>query len=106
MKLTLVCGQDLFLDNFLVEWHPESLLSRTIIRPRVYIIDFETAVAFPDNSDPTERLVVGLPFPPELPYERPLPPELILVDPYCPFRLDIWQLGTGLHKFNVGIIFL
>jgi hypothetical protein len=73
-------------------------------RPRVYLIDFETAVSFRPETNPAERLVTGLPFPPELPYERPRPPELMSVQPYCPFLLDVWQLGTGFQGFKVSIL--
>ncbi|KIM39229.1 hypothetical protein M413DRAFT_29411 [Hebeloma cylindrosporum] len=43
-----IAHRDVFLDNFLVKWHPESLATNTISpsRPRVYLIDFETAVEF------------------------------------------------------------
>jgi len=95
-----IAHRDLFLDNFLLEWHPESLRSRIATRPRVYLIDFETAVTFPKNSDPTERLVTGLPFPSESPYERPSPPELMSAQLYCLFLLDVWQLGKGFENFR------
>ncbi len=43
------------MDNFLVEWSPESTLGQNWARPRVYLIDFETAVHFPDDVNrPTD----------------------------------------------------
>ena len=54
------------MENFLVEWLPESINERSsMTRPRVYIIDFETAVQFPENSLESERVCSGLPIPKE-----------------------------------------
>jgi hypothetical protein len=72
-------------------------------RPRVYLIDFETAISFDDSTTPSERLVTGLPFPQEMAYQRPRPPELLRSQPHCPFLLDVWQLGTGFQDFKVTI---
>ncbi|CAA7262691.1 unnamed protein product [Cyclocybe aegerita] len=90
-----IAHRDLFLDNFIVDWFPESMISRkSVVKPRVYLIDFETAI---DMSDP-EQLCRGLPFPDDK-YFRPRAPELSTPDePYCPFRLDIWQFGTSVLK--------
>ncbi|KAF4617628.1 hypothetical protein D9613_006221 [Agrocybe pediades] len=46
-----IAHRDVFLDNFLVQWHPESLLTMKISpsRPRVYLIDFEAAIEFPSE---------------------------------------------------------
>ena len=95
--------QDLFLDNFLLDWHPESIHSRKRTRPRVYIIDFETAVDFPLDSDPADRLVSGFPCQEAGTYARPLAPELGAKGLYCPFKLDIWQFGTGLEHMKVNV---
>jgi len=73
-------------------------------RPRVYLIDFETAISFEDSTRLSERLVTGLPFPKEMAYERPRPPELLSSQPHCPFLLDVWQLGTGFQDFKVRIL--
>ena len=62
-----------------------------ICRPRVYPIDFETEVQFPEGCPSTERVSVGLPVAER--YARPLAPELVSGKPYCPFKLDIWQLS-------------
>ncbi|KJA17221.1 hypothetical protein HYPSUDRAFT_46667 [Hypholoma sublateritium FD-334 SS-4] len=94
-----VAHRDLFMDNFLVEWSPESTLGQSWTRPRVYLIDFETAVHFPDDVDPSNRLVSGLPFPDNI-YRRGRAPELLISDShmYCPFRLDMWQFGFHLMQ--------
>ncbi|KAH9480119.1 hypothetical protein JR316_0006716 [Psilocybe cubensis] len=93
----LIAHQDLFLNNFMVEWVPESLAERTsVTRPRVYIIDLETAVEFPEHSKVSERLCSK--FHRSLDdYGRYVAPELKTLQPYCPFRLDMWQLGMNLN---------
>ncbi|KAF5316324.1 hypothetical protein D9619_006766 [Psilocybe cf. subviscida] len=92
-----IAHRDLFFENFLVEWIPESLVHPVATRPRVYLIDFETAVQFEDDVTP-EAMVLdsnNLPFPEET-YKREPAPELYLEDDYCPFKLDVWQFGHGL----------
>ena len=93
--------QDAFHDNFVVQWHPESLrtMKVSISRPRVYLIDFETAVQFPEGCPLFERVSVG--FPVAEKYARPHAPELASGKAYCPFKLDVWQLGYSLLKFKV-----
>ncbi|KJA17230.1 hypothetical protein HYPSUDRAFT_46675 [Hypholoma sublateritium FD-334 SS-4] len=92
--------RDLFMDNFLVEWAPESVLGKNWTRPRVYLIDFETAVHFHDDVDPSNRLVSGLPIPDSNRYQRARAPELLVSEShmYCPFRLDMWQFGFHLMQ--------
>ena len=81
----------------MVEWNPRSLLGQAWTRPRVYLIDLETAVQFSDDIDSSNRLCSGLPLPLE-DYARPKAPELMVPEPsvYCPFRLDAWQFGFNL----------
>jgi len=69
------------------------------------MIDFETAVDFPADSDPANRLVSGFPFDAikSEDYMRPRAPELREGMLYCPFRLDIWQFGQGFECFKVII---
>ena len=73
------------------------------MRPRVYMIDFETAVEFAPDTPPENRLCNDLPVPADQ-YRRNRPEELTrdtLL--YCPFRLDIWQFGYDLVKhFSVS----
>lgn len=85
------------MENFLVEWIPESLTHPTANRPRVYLIDFETAVEFGDDIAPQAMLLDtnNLPFPEET-YSREPAPELYIEGNYCPFKLDIWQFGHDL----------
>jgi hypothetical protein len=93
------------LDNFLLEWHPESLRVtgvRGIDRPRVYMIDFETAIDFGANADPRVCLSRSWPFPKDT-YDRPLAPELENGDDYCPFDLDIWQFANGFRNIRVSL---
>ncbi|OJT14094.1 hypothetical protein TRAPUB_9370, partial [Trametes pubescens] len=58
-----IAHRDAFKDNFLVEWHPESLETGHVARsrPRVYLTDFETAVMFSDETPLEECLVSGYP---------------------------------------------
>ncbi|KDR77466.1 hypothetical protein GALMADRAFT_39225, partial [Galerina marginata CBS 339.88] len=92
----LIAHRDLFSNNFMVEWCPASLNhGRSITRPRVYIIDFETAVQFPETSKQSDRVCLDWPFKREV-YGRPIPPELECGDPYSPFMLDMWQFGSDL----------
>ncbi|KAF8647111.1 hypothetical protein AX16_006943 [Volvariella volvacea WC 439] len=53
-----IAHRDAFEDNFLVEWHPESLLTGKIpvTRPRVHLIDFEVAVSFEQDCPPSQRM--------------------------------------------------
>lgn len=97
--------QDAFKSNFMVEWMPESILSKDpqVSRPRVYIIDFESAVEFPEDCPPSERRCIGLP--PgmcEKTYTRAMPPEMASGLPYDPFKLDVWQLGKSFSDFKVS----
>ena len=66
---------------------------------RYYIIDFEFSVQFPQASTPDQRVVTGLPalkFGSDHPddYGRELSPEMLLDKPHCPFKSDVFQLGT------------
>ncbi|PPQ76881.1 hypothetical protein CVT26_001440 [Gymnopilus dilepis] len=90
-----VAHRDMFLDNLVVEWIPASMIERsTVTRPRVYIIDFESAVDFPEDSTDRQRVCSGVPIPPRQDYGRAIPSELTNDDPYCPFKLDVWQFGS------------
>jgi hypothetical protein len=55
--------QDAFRDNFVIQWHPDSLRTMKVsfTRPRVYLIDFEVAIQFPPECLESERVSVGFP---------------------------------------------
>jgi hypothetical protein len=93
--------QDAFHDNFVIQWQPESLrtMKVSISRPRVYLIDFETAVQFPAGCPLTERVSVGFPIAEK--YARPHAPEFASGKAYNPFKLDVWQLGYSFSEFKV-----
>ena len=96
--------QDAFHDNFVIQWHPESLrtMKVSVSRPRVYLIDFETAVQFPAGCPSIERVSVGFPVNvTEEQYARPHAPEFASGKAYSPFKLDVWQLGKSLCDFKV-----
>lgn len=97
----------MFLDNFLVQWHPESLLTKEISPscPRVYLIDFEVAVEFSADCLQEQRVVAGFPCSGSLmdpeEYMRTYPHEAKTGELYCPFKTDVWQLGTSILYFRV-----
>ncbi|KIM79428.1 hypothetical protein PILCRDRAFT_10264 [Piloderma croceum F 1598] len=105
-----IAHRDAFHNNFLVQWHPESMRTMSIpaSRPRVYLIDFEVAMEFPAECPPVERMSTGYPpggsFPETEMYSRPLLPEISSSNNcYCPFKLDIWQLGSTFANFRTTI---
>ena len=77
-------------------------------RPRVYTIDFKCAVAFSEDCPAEERVCVGYPLGGSLEgcsmseYSRGVPPEVESGDSYGPFKLDAWQLGTGLADLRLS----
>ena len=71
----------------------------SISRPRLYLIDFETAVQFPAGCSLAERVSVGCPVVEK--YGRPHAPEFASGKEYSPFKLDIWQLGHSFSEFKV-----
>ncbi|TRM63884.1 hypothetical protein BD626DRAFT_568499 [Schizophyllum amplum] len=101
-----IAHRDAFKYNFLMQWHPESLLTGSVAvsRPRVYLIDFEVAVEFSGDSVPSERVCIGPPCIGSLSdptrYSAPCIPEMCTGEPYDPFKLDVWQLGTSLLDFD------
>ncbi|KAF9047865.1 hypothetical protein BJ165DRAFT_1610538 [Panaeolus papilionaceus] len=96
-----VAHQDLFLLNFVIQWQPESLIKRATVRPRVWIIDFEDSVLFSEDTPPHNMKVAK--FPRVLDEcARPLAPEVYRSEPYCPFKLDVWQFGKDLEPFESG----
>jgi serine/threonine protein kinase len=75
----------------------------SISRPRVYLIDFETAVQFPAECPLAERVSVGYPitFAGAENYARPHAPEFASGEAYSPFKLDVWQFGHSFSGFKV-----
>ncbi|KAI0707962.1 hypothetical protein C8Q76DRAFT_628598, partial [Earliella scabrosa] len=102
-----IAHRDVFKDNFLAQWLPESLSLKHLAPayPRVYLNDFEVAVYFPPDIPDAERRCVGPPVGGSFPdrYGRPTPPEVQCGSPYDPFKLDVWQLGTTFSDFKSTI---
>ena len=73
--------------------------------PRVYLNDFELAINFPREVEAKDRKCVGVPMGGSLPDRnaRPMPPEVLSGEPYDPFKLDVWQLGTTFSDFRVSL---
>jgi hypothetical protein len=68
---------------------------------RYYIIDFEFSIRFSEDSTPEQRVVTGIPilrngFDHPDDYGRDIAPEMLLDQPHCPFKSDIFQLGKVL----------
>ena len=83
----------------------------SISRPRVYLIDFETAVYFSPHTPEWQRICVGRPIDGSLRagpkgYGRPIPPEVAVEEPYDPYKLDVWQLGASFSDFHVSRVTL
>ena len=108
----MCCFQDAFRDNFVIQWHPESLRTMKIsfTRPRVYLIDFEVAIQFPEEFPESERISMGLPvggsFTGPEHYARPHAPEFASGIAYSPFKLDVWQLAISFSDFKVRLSLL
>ncbi|KAL1729700.1 hypothetical protein EV714DRAFT_273390 [Schizophyllum commune] len=101
-----IAHRDAFKNNFLVQFFPESLKNGavSISKPRVYLIDFEVAVQFPDDCPASERVCTGIPCTGSLAnvseYARPVIPEMLTGEPYDPFKLDVWQLASSFGEFD------
>ncbi|KAJ8501699.1 hypothetical protein ONZ51_g461 [Trametes cubensis] len=102
-----IAHRDAFKDNFLVQWHPESLLIGypSSSRPRVYLTDFETAMKFPNGTPAAECLASGIPMGSSFPedvsrYKRPVTPDMGAGQQYDPFKLDVWQLAMSFKNFQ------
>lgn len=99
--------QDAFPDNFMVEWMPTSLSNTEppqAVQPKVWLFDFDTAIAFPPTTSYEECMCVGLPFP-DLPldkYLRPAPPPVLAGQLYNALQLDLWQFTSRLPEIQVG----
>lgn len=107
--------QDVFQQNFLCNYYgglgyhvsyappsPGEPIKpfRQLFPFKVYLIDFEWAVCYDLNSDPSTHLVFGRPghglatHGSNTTYSRPVAPEMDLAEPHNPFLADVWQLGT------------
>ena|ERR1700761_7268139 len=77
---------------------------RSFVQMRYYINDLEFGVSFSEDTPLMKRRVYGLPIEraglDAARYARPVAPELTSGGSYCPFCLDIWQLG---HEILLNI---
>jgi hypothetical protein len=76
---------------------PEPEPFRSLFPVRYYLNDFELSVMFDPESDPSSRLVSGVPTARygrgAKDYGKDLPLEALLDAPYCPFKMDVFQFG-------------
>ncbi|KAF9459690.1 hypothetical protein BDZ94DRAFT_1001692 [Collybia nuda] len=104
-----IAHRDAFRDDFVVQWHPESLRTIKISpsRPRVYLIDFEVAMIFPPELTVDECLVAGFhsggSFTGIEEYARAHAPEFYSGEAYSHFKLDVWQLEKSFKDFKSTI---
>ncbi|KAI9069070.1 hypothetical protein FKP32DRAFT_91347 [Trametes sanguinea] len=105
-----VAHRDAFKDNFLIQWHPESLLAGHTPHsvPRVYLTDFEVAMKFPEDATYEECVASGIPMDGSFPddtthYKRPVPPEVESGETYNAMKLDVWQLAKSFEDFKSTI---
>ncbi|CDO70001.1 hypothetical protein BN946_scf184354.g3 [Trametes cinnabarina] len=89
-----IAHRDTEKSHFLVQYHPESLITMGVplTRPRVYLNDFEYAIDFVDPAATTD---LG----PAEGYLRQLAPEVYLGKQYDPFKADVWQFGYSFSNF-------
>lgn len=73
----------------------------------MWIIDFEDAVMFSEETEGVDMKVDSFPCLEEC--ARPLAPDVLRPGPFCPFKVDVWQFGQDLASFDVSacaILFL
>ncbi|THH11172.1 hypothetical protein EW146_g8140 [Bondarzewia mesenterica] len=93
-------------DNILINWvggqclYPEAHRAGFLSPFRSYLPIGITSMTLNwpirSNSDPSSRVVTGLPTTGirSGEYGRDIAPEMLSGAPYCPFHADVWQLGT------------
>lgn len=76
---------------------------RSYFPVRYYLNDFDLSVCFKYDSEPSSRVVTGVPTTGKrsVAYGRDAAPEMLSDAPYCPFRADIWQLGDMFNQYFV-----
>lgn len=109
--LIIKLQQDAFVDNFLLDWMPESLREGhvPVCHPRVYLIDFELAISFPQGHPPDQCVTKGTPIgdiessrvKPQ--YNRLLPDSLAQGSTFNAYQLDVWQLSRAFSPLKAGI---
>ncbi|KAH9913561.1 kinase-like domain-containing protein, partial [Epithele typhae] len=110
-----IAHRDASVQNFLVQYLPRSIAHRKCAnkdypwpgRPRVFIIDFELSVMFPEDTPSHEQVCVGPLYGGTVPegniHPHRCPPEVLTGEPYNPYMLDIWQFGMSLRFFRSTI---
>ena len=76
-------------------------------RPRVWLLDFETAVRFTEDCPSENRVSIGLPAGGSIgpsDFRRSCPPEVLAGEPYDPFKLDVWLFGNSIKSYKVRLL--
>jgi hypothetical protein len=79
---------------------------RSLFPVHYWLNDFELSVQFPSTSDPSTRLVRGIPtsiygIDDGQQYLKQIAPEALEAEPYCPFGADVFQVGWYLCELTV-----
>ncbi|KAF9048009.1 hypothetical protein BDZ89DRAFT_1154829 [Hymenopellis radicata] len=100
-----VAHRDAFHCNFLVQWQPNSMRHMEIptSRPRVFLIDFETAISFPETLSYDDCLCTSAPFADMDSYAQPIPTMVLSGQPYSPFLLDLFQVTFKFRFMKTSI---
>ncbi|KZV92664.1 hypothetical protein EXIGLDRAFT_768777 [Exidia glandulosa HHB12029] len=119
-QFKFVVHRDLFRGNFLSNfvggqaasltylWHMQlnerAKPLRSLFPFRIYLIDFELALCFDEESDLETRFVRGIPLDnPDITYVRPVAPEMRLDVPYDAFAANVWQIGKCILMLPVDL---
>ncbi|KAH9928467.1 kinase-like domain-containing protein [Epithele typhae] len=100
-----IAHRDAYKENFLLQYYPQSLVNDPlrITRPRVFLHDFEVSVMF-ENLPREKHLCIGVPQGGTVPFSPDFngraSPEVLTGEPYCPYKLDVWQLGKSFTDFK------
>ncbi|KAH9913556.1 kinase-like domain-containing protein, partial [Epithele typhae] len=109
LHLNGIAHRDAYKDNFLIDYYPQSLVTDPVRvgHPRVYLHDFEFACGFPQDTPPEEQVCAGPLYggtvSKSTPADHRSSPEVLTGEPYSPYKLDVWQLGTSFAEFKSTI---
>ncbi|KAJ3783396.1 hypothetical protein GGU10DRAFT_360987 [Lentinula aff. detonsa] len=100
-----VAHHDAFFNNFLVEWQPDSLKrgAISVAHPRVWLIDFENAMSFPEDTPYGECKCTTPDFLKRDNYGRPYDAAFMGDLSFNAFTLDLWQFMYYAQYLEIDI---